>query len=90
MKQIYETVKKYWPIVLIVPYLGLSTYFEGLRPVFQFQMTAYATTAEAELQSVACIQIVAGYVQAKNAQDQPMIDYWIRLAQQYQCQLPPV
>ena len=74
-----DNVKKFWWIIPLVGYLGLGSYVEGARPVFQFQ-----------LQNVACVQIVAGYIQAKRADDQAMIDYWRGLAVEYQCALPPI
>jgi hypothetical protein len=79
MKIDFNILKKYWWVPLFVSYLGVGSYVEGARPVFHYQ-----------LQNVACVQIVAGYIQAKRANDQALIDYWVRLAQEYQCSLPPV
>lgn len=72
-------LKKYVWIVPLIAYLGLSSYVEGARPVFQYQ-----------LQNVACSTIVVGYINAVRSGDEPMIEYWKREAATYQCKLPPI
>jgi hypothetical protein len=76
----FKLIKKYWVLlVLIIPYLGLASYAEGLRPVFYFQ-----------LQNATCASIIVGYVNAVRAQDQAMINYWKIEAAAYGCRLPPI
>lgn len=86
----FDLLKKYWFVPLLVGYLGLGQFFEGLQPIFRFQLEAHAAASSLELQNVACATIVAGYANAKRANDQAMIDYWVREAAKYQCTLPPI
>lgn len=87
--------KKYWWIVALVSYLGLGSYFEGLRPVFTFQLKAHAQEETVELAQTnkkldefACMQVVIEYQKAKNANDLTMIAYWTQQAQKFGCKLP--
>ena len=85
-----ENAKKFWWVIPLVGYLGVGQFFKGLQPVFRFQMEAHANVAASELQGVACVQIVAGYVQARRANDTVMVEYWREQAALYGCSLPPV
>lgn len=76
----FQTIKKYWVmIVLVIPYLGLASYAEGLRPVFYFQ-----------LQNATCPSIVVGYINAVKAGDERLIEYWKTKAVTFGCNLPPI
>lgn len=101
-----ETGKRYWWIVVLVGYLGLGQYFEGLQPMFRFQLEAHAQEEHHELEKhvedaarkmaqtnkkldeIACLQIVANYINAKKTGDATMIAHWTQQASIFNCTLP--
>lgn len=95
-----DKLKQFWwvPVAIsIVSYLGLGTYFEGLRPVLFFQMKAHADSVyekiaqnKADVKTVACIQIVAGFIQAKQENNVVMIAHWMQQAEEFGCKLPNI
>jgi hypothetical protein len=91
----FDWVKKYWWVGVAVTYLGLGQYFEGLQPVFRFQMEAHAKAAYSEmaqttekLDQIACMQIVSYFINAVKDNDPFMIAHWRREALKFNCILP--
>lgn len=95
MKFDLDFVKKYGWLVLVVGYLGLGQYFEGLQPIFRFQLDAHAQEVTLEmaqtnkkLDNFACLQIVMEYLDAKKVGDTAMMAYWAQQASTFNCTLP--
>lgn len=91
----FDWVKKYWWVGVVITYLGLGQFFEGLQPVFRFQMEAHANAAYSKmsqtgkkLDEFACMQIVINYQNAKITGDSNMVSYWLQQAQKFNCALP--
>lgn len=89
--------KRFWWVPIIVGYLGLGQYFEGLQLVFRFQMEAHASEVykkigqnKDDINTVACIQIVAGYIRAKQENNIQMISHWTTQAAKFGCTLPDI
>ena len=92
-----EQLKKYWWLIPLVGYLGIGQFFEGLQPIFRFQLEAHAEAASKQIsensntiQVVACIQIVAGYIMAKQEGNAVMIAHWTTQAGIHGCVLPDI
>lgn len=90
-----DWIKKYWWVGALATYLGIGQFFEGLQPVFRYQMEAHASQAYGEmsqtskkLDEFACMQIVINYQKAKAEGDANMVSYWLQQAQKFNCTLP--
>lgn len=91
----FDFLKKYWWAAVLVSYLGLGQFFQGLQPMFRFQFEAHAQDAEREmaqtnkkLDQIACLQIVANYINAEKSGDATMMAHWAQQAAIFNCTVP--